>query len=62
MQDADVDLMARMVRAEGEEKHVMLYVIILIVNRAVANCLDIQYVRTIEVVIFQIQRGNTTDT
>ena len=46
---SDVDLMARMMRAEaeGEGKQGMLYVGNVIVNRAVANCLDFKDVRTI---------------
>ncbi|WP_186673582.1 cell wall hydrolase [Sporosarcina sp. BP05] len=58
--DADVDLMARMMRAEaeGEGKQGMLYVGNVIVNRAVADCLDFKDVRTIEDVLFQIQGGN----
>ena len=48
--NADVDLMARMMRAEaeGEGKQGMLYVGNVIVNRAVADCLDFKDVRTIE--------------
>ena len=55
--NADVDLMARMMRAEaeGEGKQGMLYVGNVIVNRLVANCLDFRDLRTIEDVIFQIQ-------
>ena len=58
--EADVDLMARMMRAEAEGEGVqgMLYVGNVIVNRAVANCLDFIDVRTIEDVIFQVQGGN----
>jgi len=56
----DVDLMARMMRAEaeGEGQQGMLYVGNVIVNRAKADCLDFKDVRTIEDVIFQIQGGN----
>ena len=56
----DLDLMARMMRAEGEGEgqQGMLYIGNVIVNRAVADCLDFQDVRTIEDVIFQIQGGN----
>ena len=52
--------MARMMRAEaeGEGKLGMLMVGNVIVNRAVANCLDFRDVRSIEDVIFQIQGGN----
>ncbi|WP_156857359.1 cell wall hydrolase [Oceanobacillus sp. AG] len=58
--EADVDLMARMMRAEAEGEGVqgMLYVGNVIVNRAVANCLDFSDLRTIEDVIFQVQGGN----
>ena len=58
--DADIDLMARMMRAEaeGEGKLGMLYVGNVIVNRAVATCLDFNDVRTIEQVIYQVQGGN----
>ena len=58
--NADVDLMARMMRAEaeGEGKQGMLYVGNVIVNRAVADCLDFRDVRTIEDVIYQVQGGN----
>jgi N-acetylmuramoyl-L-alanine amidase len=57
---ADVDLMARMMRAEaeGEGKQGMLYVGNVIVNRVVADCTDFTDVRTIEQVIFQVQGGN----
>ena len=56
----DVDLMARMMRAEaeGEGKQGMLYVGNVIVNRVVADCPDFKDVRTIEQVIFHIQGGN----
>ncbi|WP_085993120.1 cell wall hydrolase [Oceanobacillus senegalensis] len=58
--NADIDLMARMMRAEaeGEGKQGMLYVGNVIVNRAVANCIDFNDLRTIEDVIFQVQGGN----
>lgn len=58
--DSDVDLIARMMRAEavGEGKQGMLYVGNVIVNRAVVDCLDFNNVRTIRDVIFQIQGGN----
>jgi N-acetylmuramoyl-L-alanine amidase len=57
---ADVDLVARMMRAEaeGEGKQGMLYVGNVIVNRAVADCLDFKDVRTIRQVIYQVQGGN----
>ena len=57
---ADVDLMARMMRAEaeGEGKQGMLYVGNVIVNRVVADCPDFKDLRTIEQVIFQVQGGN----
>ncbi|KYD05606.1 hypothetical protein B4102_3155 [Heyndrickxia sporothermodurans] len=59
--NADVDLMARMMRAEAEGEGVqgMLYVGNVIVNRAVADCADFKDVRTIKDVIFQIQGGIT---
>lgn len=52
--------MARMMRAEaeGEGKLGMLMVGNVIVNRAVADCLDFRDVRSIEDVIFQVQGGN----
>lgn len=58
--DSDIDVMARMMRAEaeGEGKQGMLYVGNVIVNRAVADCLDFKEVRTINDVVFQIQGGN----
>ncbi|PFA62802.1 cell wall hydrolase [Bacillus sp. AFS015802] len=58
--DADVALMARMMRAEaeGEGKQGMLYVGNVIVNRAKAECLDFKEVRSIRQVIFQVQGGN----
>ncbi|KAB2493929.1 cell wall hydrolase [Priestia endophytica] len=58
--DADIDLMARMMRAEavGEGKQGMLYVGNVIVNRLKANCLDFKDLRTIRQVIFQVQGGN----
>jgi N-acetylmuramoyl-L-alanine amidase len=57
---ADVDLMARMMRAEaeGEGKQGMLYVGNVIVNRAVVDCSDFSELRTIEDVIFHVQGGN----
>ena len=47
--NSDVDLMARMMRAEaeGEGKQGMLYVGNVIVNRVVADCLDFKDVRTV---------------
>ena len=45
-------------KAEGEGNQGMLYVGNVIVNRAVADCLDFKDVRTIEDVLFQIQGGN----
>ncbi|WP_338778577.1 cell wall hydrolase [Metabacillus sp. FJAT-52054] len=58
--DADVALMARMMRAEaeGEGQQGMLYVGNVIVNRAKASCSDFKNVRTIRQVIFQVQGGN----
>ena len=56
----DVDLMARMMRAEaeGEGKQGMLYVGNVIVNRVVADCIDFNDLRSIEDVIFHVQGGN----
>ncbi len=58
--DSDVALVARMIRAEaeGEGKQGMLYVGNVIVNRAIADCLDFKEVRTIPQVIYQVQGGN----
>ncbi len=58
--DSDIALMARMMRAEaeGEGKLGMLMVGNVIVNRAVADCLDFVDVRTIPDVIYQVQGGN----
>ncbi|MDX1772229.1 MAG: cell wall hydrolase, partial [Planococcaceae bacterium] len=57
---SDVDLMARMMRAEaeGEGKQGMLYVGNVIVNRVKADCLDFKDVRTVNDVIFQVQGNN----
>ncbi|MFP7169544.1 cell wall hydrolase [Terribacillus sp. 7520-G] len=57
---SDIDLMARMMRAEaeGEGQLGMLFVGNVIVNRAVADCLDFADIRTINDVIFQVQGGN----
>ena len=57
---SDVDLMARMMRAEaeGEGQLGMLFVGNVIVNRAVADCLDFADLRTIDDVIFHVQGGN----
>ncbi|WP_044157597.1 cell wall hydrolase [Salinibacillus aidingensis] len=56
----DIDLIARMVRAEaeGEGRLGMLMVGNVIVNRAKADCLDFEDVRSIREVIFQVQGGN----
>ncbi len=58
--ETDVDLVARMMRAEaeGEGNQGMLYVGNVIVNRLVSNCLDFKDLRTIEDVIYQVQGGN----
>jgi len=58
--DSDVALVARMMRAEAvaEGKQGMLYVGNVIVNRAKADCLDFEDLRTIRDVIFQVQGGN----
>lgn len=57
----DIDLIARMMRAEaeGEGRLGMLMVGNVIVNRAVADCLDFREVRNIEEVIYQVQ-GETS--
>ncbi|PLT27619.1 cell wall hydrolase [Peribacillus deserti] len=57
---SDVDLMARMMRAEavGEGKQGMLYVGNVIVNRIVANCSDFTGLRSVNQAIFQVQGGN----
>ncbi|SHM55980.1 cell wall hydrolase [Gracilibacillus kekensis] len=56
----DVNLMARMMRAEaeGEGRLGMLMVGNVIVNRAKADCLDFEDVRSIRDVIYQVQGGN----
>jgi N-acetylmuramoyl-L-alanine amidase len=56
----DIDLIARMVRAEaeGEGRLGMLMVGNVIVNRARADCLDFKDARSIRDVIFQVQGGN----
>lgn len=58
--DADIDLMARMMRAEaeGEGLQGMLLVGNVAVNRAKADCLDFKDVRTVHQVIYQVQGGN----
>ncbi|KGR73531.1 cell wall hydrolase [Ureibacillus manganicus] len=58
--DADIDLIARMMRAEaeGEGNQGMLYVGNVIVNRVAADCSDFRDVRTVEDVIYQVQGGN----
>ena len=57
---SDVDLMARMMRAEaeGEGKQGMLMVGNVIVNRVKADCIDFKDVRTVNDVIFHVQGGN----
>jgi N-acetylmuramoyl-L-alanine amidase len=57
---SDIDLMARMMRAEaeGEGNQGMLYVGNVIVNRVAANCLDFKDLRSIRQVVFQVQGGN----
>ena len=57
---SDVDLIARMMRAEaeGEGQQGMLYVGIVIVNRVLAECIDFRDLRSIEDVIYQVQGGN----
>ncbi|MET3683598.1 N-acetylmuramoyl-L-alanine amidase [Alkalibacillus flavidus] len=58
--ESDIDLIARMIRAEavGEGRLGMLMVGNVIVNRARANCLDFEGLSSIRDVIFQIQGGN----
>lgn len=58
--DSDIDLIARMMRAEavGEGRQGMLMVGNVIVNRAVVDCLDFKDLRTIRDVIFHVQGGN----
>lgn len=58
--EADVDVMARMMRAEaeGEGKQGMLYVGNVIVNRVAADCSDFVDLRTVDDVIFHVQGGN----
>ncbi|WP_075983499.1 cell wall hydrolase [Bacillus massilinigeriensis] len=58
--NSDIDLMARMMRAEaeGEGRLGMLYVGNVIVNRLVANCLDFKGLRSVSQVIYQVQGGN----
>lgn len=57
---SDVDLVARMMRAEaeGEGKRGMLSVGNVIVNRVKADCLDFKHLRTIPQAIYQVQGGN----
>ena len=56
---SDINLMARMMRAEaeGEGRQGMLYVGNVIVNRLAANCIDFKNLRTVSQVIYQVQ-GN----
>lgn len=58
--NSDVDLVARMMRAEaeGEGNQGMLYVGNVIVNRVIAECPDFKDLRTINDVIYQVQGGN----
>ncbi|GAA0339833.1 cell wall hydrolase [Oceanobacillus sp. FSL W7-1293] len=58
--EADVDVMARMMRAEaeGEGKQGMLYVGNVIVNRVAADCSDFTDLVTVDDVIFHVQGGN----
>ncbi|MGX4607973.1 cell wall hydrolase [Priestia sp. JNUCC 25] len=57
---ADINLMARMMRAEaeGEGRLGMLYVGNVIVNRLAANCIDFKNLRIVSQVIYQVQGGN----
>ncbi|CRK83240.1 cell wall hydrolase [Neobacillus massiliamazoniensis] len=56
----DVDLLARMIRAEaeGEGEQGMLMVGNVGVNRIVCNCLDFKDIRTVHQMVYQIQGGN----
>ncbi|MFC4559008.1 cell wall hydrolase [Virgibacillus kekensis] len=56
----DINLIARMMRAEaeGEGRLGMLMVGNVIVNRLKADCLDFKDLRSIREVIFQVQGGN----
>lgn len=56
----DIDLIARMMRAEaeGEGRLGMLMVGNVIVNRAVADCLDFREVRTSKKTSTKVQGGN----
>jgi N-acetylmuramoyl-L-alanine amidase len=58
--ESDVNLVARMIRAEaeGEGQLGMLMVGNVIVNRNAADCLDFKGLRTISQVIFHVQGGN----
>jgi N-acetylmuramoyl-L-alanine amidase len=58
--ESDIDLVARMMRAEaeGEGRLGMLMVGNVIVNRLKADCLDFKDLRTISHVIYQIQGSN----
>jgi len=58
--NSDVDLVARMMRAEaeGEGNQGMLYVGNVIVNRLIAECPDFADLRSINDVIYQVQGGN----
>lgn len=58
--NSDIDLVARMMRAEaeGEGNQGMLYVGNVIVNRVIAECPDFKDLRTINDVIYQVQGGN----
>ena len=57
--DKELDLCARLMRAEalGEGELAMLMVGNVIVNRAIANCLDFKKIRTIRDVIYQNPGG-----
>ncbi|KAA0546932.1 cell wall hydrolase [Bacillus sp. BGMRC 2118] len=58
--DSDIDLIARMIRAEaeGEGRQGMLMVGNVIVNRLKANCGDFKDLRSVRQVIYQKQGGN----
>lgn len=57
---SDIDLMARMMRAEAEAEgqQGMLYVGNVIVNRVQADCTDFRDLRSIPDVIYHVQGGN----
>ncbi len=60
---SDIDLMARMMRAEaeGEGKQGMLYVGNVIVNRLKANCLDFKSIRNLRQMVYGRQNLQLLD-